>query len=75
MEIAYVNPYVSRLSRAVELYRDTLGLELKFSDEEHGYASFQAGPISLGLAVAGKDQEELIGVHTESLHSEPSNVG
>ena len=64
MEIAYVNIHVSELSKAMEFYRDTLGLEIAFSDEDHGYASFQAGPISLGLAVAGDDHQELIGVHT-----------
>ena len=64
MEIAYVNIYVSELSKAVEFYRDTLGLEFTVSDSEHGYASFKAGPISLGLAVAGEDHPELVGVHT-----------
>ena len=64
MEIAYVNVYISELPKAVEFYRDSLGLELSFSDADHGYASFKAGPISLGLAVAGEDHEELIGAHT-----------
>lgn len=65
-KIAYVNVNVngSQLSRAVEFYRDTLGLTLGFSDEDHGYASFSAGPISLGLAVVGEDQKELVGRHT-----------
>ena len=64
MEIAYVNVHVSNLARAVEFYRDTLGLAFGFSDEDHGYASFSAGPISLGLAVVGEDQPELLGLHT-----------
>ena len=64
MEIAYVNVHVSSLFRAVEFYRDTLGLALGFSDEGHGYASFSAGPISLGLAVVGEDQSEFLGRHT-----------
>ena len=64
MKIAYVNVNVSSLSRAVEFYRDTLGLALAFSDENHGYASFSAGPISLGLAVVGEDHGELLGQHT-----------
>jgi len=64
VEIAYVNIYVSELSKAVEFYRDTLGLELGFADADHGYASFQAGTITLGLAVAGEDHPELVGVHT-----------
>lgn len=64
MEIAYVNVNVSNLSRAVEFYRDTLGLALGFSDEDHGYASFSAGPVSLGLAVVGEGQSKLVSRHT-----------
>ncbi|MDE0905760.1 MAG: VOC family protein [Planctomycetota bacterium] len=64
MQIAYVNVHVSDLGRAVAFYRDVLGLSLGFADEDHGYASFVAGSISLGLAVVGQDQSELLGVHT-----------
>ena len=64
MEIAYVNVHVSDLSRSVEFYRDVLGLSLAFVDEEHGYASFSAGPISLGMAVVGEEDSALLGVHT-----------
>lgn len=61
VEVAYVNVYVRDLERAVEFYRDKLGLSLLHSDARHGYASFAAGPIHLGLAVAGADHEELVG--------------
>lgn len=64
IQIAYVNVFVSDLERAVAFYRDDLGLELAQQDAEHGYASFRAGPVSLGLAVAGADQSELVGRHT-----------
>jgi predicted enzyme related to lactoylglutathione lyase len=64
MQIAYVNLFVSELERAVEFYQSKLGLELEFSDSEHGYASLSAGPIRLGLALPGPDQRELIGRHT-----------
>ena len=64
MQIGYVNIFVSDLDRAVEFYQTKLGFELKFQDADHGYASFQTGPISLGLAVAGDDQPELLGRHT-----------
>jgi predicted enzyme related to lactoylglutathione lyase len=64
MQIAYVNLFVSELERAVEFYQSKLGLELEFSDSEHGYASLSAGPIRLGLALPGPDQQELIGRHT-----------
>ena len=61
--IGYVNAFVSDLDRAVDFYQGKLGLELKLADAEHGYASFQAGPISLRLAVPGDDQKHLIGTH------------
>lgn len=62
--IAYVNVFVSDLERAVEFYGKTLGLKLIRSEAGHGYASFAAGPVSLGLAIAGPDQAELVGRHT-----------
>jgi len=64
MKIGYVNVFVSDLGRAIGFYRDTLGLALQHAAEEHGYASFQAGAVSLGLAVPGEDQGELVGRHT-----------
>jgi predicted enzyme related to lactoylglutathione lyase len=64
MQIAYVNLFVSDLERAVEFYTAKLGLESEFSDSEHGYASLSAGPIRLGLALPGPDQQDLIGRHT-----------
>jgi predicted enzyme related to lactoylglutathione lyase len=64
MQIGYVNIFVSDLDRAVAFYGTKLGFELKFQDSDHGYASFAAGPVALGLAVAGDDQHELLGRHT-----------
>jgi predicted enzyme related to lactoylglutathione lyase len=64
VKLAYVNVFVSDLKRSVEFFESTLGLELKLRDEEHGYASLSAGPVSLGLAVAGPDHQELVGGHT-----------
>ena len=46
----YVNVFVSDLARAIEFYGSTLGFALRHADREHGYASFDAGPVGLGLA-------------------------
>jgi predicted enzyme related to lactoylglutathione lyase len=46
----YVNVFVRDLGRAIEFYGEALGLELRHANREHGYASFDAGPVSLGLA-------------------------
>ncbi len=62
MDIRYTNIFVSDLERAIGFYRDVLGLVLNHADPDHGYASFNAGTISLGLAVT--DQRELVGRHT-----------
>ena len=64
MQIAYVNVFVSDLERALEFYEAKLGLELEHSAPEHGYASLSAGPVRLGLAVAGADQQDLLGRHS-----------
>jgi predicted enzyme related to lactoylglutathione lyase len=64
MQIAYVNVFVTDLARATEFYRDKLGLALQFSSPEHGYASFAAGGVRLGIAVVGPDQADLAGRHT-----------
>lgn len=64
MKISYVNVFVTELNSAVIFYQEKLGLELLFSHPEHGYASFSAGAIRLGLAVPGADQPELVGRHT-----------
>ncbi|MGH0034671.1 MAG: serine hydrolase [Myxococcota bacterium] len=64
MKIAYVNVFVSDLDRALGFYAGALGLPLDQKAPEHGYASLSAGPVRLGLAVAGADQQELVGRHT-----------
>ncbi len=64
MKIAYVNVFVTDLERALAFYQGALGLRLEHADGEHGYASFAAGPVRLGLAVAGSEQSALTGRHT-----------
>ncbi len=64
--IWYVNVFVSDLERAIEFYGSTLGLALRHADREHGYASFAAGLVGLGLAQVRSDAPEagLVGRHT-----------
>ena len=64
MKIGYVNVFVRDMTRAVAFYGGTLGLPIAYSDAEHGYASFVAGAIRLGLAVSGAEETEFIGRHT-----------
>jgi predicted enzyme related to lactoylglutathione lyase len=64
MQISYVNVFVSDLASSIQFYEGSLGLSLQFSSPEHGYASFSAGGVRLGIAVPGPNQKELIGRHT-----------
>ena len=64
MQIRYANVFVSDLARAITFYRDVLSLPCTQADEAFGYASFDAGPIRLGLAEVGEDQAELLERHT-----------
>jgi predicted enzyme related to lactoylglutathione lyase len=62
MKITYVNVACSDFDRAVAFYEGTLGLTLNFADRDFGYASFDAGPIALG--VAKSDDASGVGGHT-----------
>lgn len=84
MQISYVNVFVRDLKEATMFYRDKLGLQLKFSSAEHGYASFSAGDVRLGVSVPGTDQAPLVGRHTgvgfevpdlEAAHARLSGLG
>ena len=62
--IAYVNVFVTELSRACAFYEQQLGFRVERVDEAHGYAALDAGPIRLGLARVAGDHAELAGRHT-----------
>ena len=65
--LGYVNVFVTDLARSVEFFEKTLGLEFQFSEEKFGYASFDAGPMRMGLAQIDPADEQsrgLVGRHT-----------
>ena len=62
ISVAYVNVPVSNLERAVAFFRDVIGLPLRFSDAEFGYAAFDAGGASFAVVQAGEG--EAVGRHT-----------
>ncbi len=67
LQIGYANVYVSDMERAVRFYRDALGLRLEHRDDGFGYASFDAGPIRMGILALqpGADNfDDLVGGHT-----------
>lgn len=67
MRIAYVNVFVTDLERSIGFFEKTLGLVPRTADTGHGYVSFDAGTVQIGLAqVAPDDQENraLVGRHT-----------
>lgn len=62
LSIGYVNIFVSDFGASLTFYRDVLGLTPNRIDEDWGYGSFQAGPISFAIAKA--NEPELLGRHT-----------
>jgi predicted enzyme related to lactoylglutathione lyase len=62
LSIGYVNIFVSDFNRSLAFYTDVLGLTPNNADSEFGYASFDAGPISFGIAKS--DERPLLGRHT-----------
>ena len=62
LNVGYVNVFVSDFDRAVDFYSNILGLKLAMREDNFGYASFEAGPVS--LAVAHTDDTSLMGRHT-----------
>lgn len=62
MRIGYINVFVSDLIRARTFYTNVLGLTPITNDPEHGYLSFHAGTVSLGIAQT--DDASLVGRHT-----------
>ena len=58
LQLAYVNVYVTDLARSMEFFEKTLGLGLQFGDAAFGYASFDAGPIRIGLAQIDPDDDD-----------------
>lgn len=62
--VGYVNVFVTDLASAVEFYDKKLGRKPIRVDADHGYASFDAGPVSLGLAAVDGEQAALAGRYT-----------
>lgn len=62
----YVNVFVRDLERSIAFYRDVLDLTPQYADPAFGYASFEAGPIRIGLAAVpeGSENAHLAGRHT-----------
>lgn len=54
IKLGYVIHFVADMERAVAFYRDTIGLELKFSSP--GWSEFATGSTTLALHPASKEQ-------------------
>lgn len=62
IKLSYVNLYVTDLDLSVEFFKDKLGLTLEFADKNFGYASFNAGPVRMGLAQIDPADEQNAGL-------------
>ena len=69
-KLSYVIEFVSDMDRAVQFYRDTLGLPLKFQSPE--WTEFATGDTSLALHPASRDNpagKREIGFSVEDLRA------
>ena len=63
----YVNVFVRDFPAAVEFYKEKVGLDLAFRDEEFGYASFATEGAGFALSrvdPAQEDVDRLVSRHT-----------
>lgn len=54
-KVGYVTIGVRDLDRAVEFYRDTLGLPLQYTAPEFSYAAFDAGGTRFAIAAGAEE--------------------
>ena len=62
-----INIGVTDLDRAVEFYRDVLGLELQFAEPAHSYARFDLGGANFGVIahdISNPEAAAFTGRHT-----------
>jgi predicted enzyme related to lactoylglutathione lyase len=67
LRLWYANVFVTDLERAVDFYRNTLGLPLQFQEDQFGYASFAPEGMRFGIARVDPGSPEarsLVGRHT-----------
>lgn len=62
LRLNYVNLHVTDLQRSIEFFEKTLGLDLQFADERFGYASFDVGPVRMGIARIDPTDEQNSGL-------------
>ena len=62
LKLGYVNVFVSDFDACCSFFSETLGLPLNQREDGFGYASFNAGHISFGIAKT--DDASLVGRHT-----------
>jgi predicted enzyme related to lactoylglutathione lyase len=60
----YATVFVSDFSRALAFYRDTLGLPLRFADEQYGHASFATEGALFSLQRVDSAEANFSGRHT-----------
>lgn len=58
MEVQYLNLYVSDLDRSLAFFEGEMGLSVQFAHADFGYASLDAGPIRMGLAMVDANDPE-----------------
>ena len=68
IKLGYAIHFVADMDRAVAFYRDTVGLDLKFSSPE--WSEFSTGPTTLALHPASKENPAgttHLGLHADDI--------
>ncbi|MBN2554505.1 MAG: VOC family protein [Anaerolineales bacterium] len=65
LSLTHIRLLVWDVPACTSFYRDTLGLPLRFADEEGNYASFKTGDVTLAL-FRRQAMQEVLGENTHS---------
>jgi predicted enzyme related to lactoylglutathione lyase len=60
----YVTVYVQDFARAMDFYQNTLGLKLRFRDDEFGHGSFATDGALFSVQRVGAEQASMVGRQT-----------
>lgn len=74
LTLGYIRLLVQDYAACFRFYRDVIGLEATFGDENSGYADFRTGDVSLALFDRGEMMEAVAGTPASSAAEAPDRV-
>lgn len=74
LTLGYVRLLVQDYAACFRFYRDVIGMEATFGDENSGYADFRTGDVSLALFDRGDMMEAVAGAPVSTAAEVPDRV-